>query len=152
MIESYVGTESDYFNSQGIGILHYSSKNIQVGVKYLQGKKTRIKVKRMSRGHLQEDIRKRAHNRLVSIQSRSRKKEIDCTVTTDDILRIMTSPCSYCDSADNFSEIDRKDNSLGYLPHNIVPSCRRCNTVKNKYISYEEMIKVANLLGWSKRI
>lgn len=31
---------------------------------------------------------------------------------------------------------------------NVAPACRRCNTVKNAYITYDEMLLVAKTLGW----
>jgi 5-methylcytosine-specific restriction endonuclease McrA len=40
-------------------------------------------------------------------------------------------------------EVDRKDNFRGYFPDNMVFACRRCNTVKNAYLTYDQMKAVA---------
>jgi len=42
--------------------------------------------------------------------------------------------------------IDRKNNNLGYQLDNIVLCCHRCNTIKSKTFTYEQMIRVGNIL------
>jgi hypothetical protein len=44
------------------------------------------------------------------------------------------------------SNIDRKDNSVGYVKENIVSCCSRCNKVKGKFLSFEEMVEVGKIL------
>lgn len=50
---------------------------------------------------------------------------------------LMSRPCDYCNG--ETTGLDRKDNELGYIPENVTPSCRRCNSVKGHKITYEEM-------------
>lgn len=42
--------------------------------------------------------------------------------------------------------IDRKDNNKGYELNNIVLSCHKCNTIKSEIFTYEQMIRVGNIL------
>lgn len=39
-----------------------------------------------------------------------------------------------------YNGIDRKNNTLGYLPDNVVPCCKTCNWAKGKK-SYEEFME-----------
>lgn len=70
--------------------------------------------------------------------------------------------CSYCEiKEENLSllgfrrlEIDRKDNDKGYLIKNIVLACRICNSVKGKYISYDDMTEIGQVIRkiWKRKI
>lgn len=59
--------------------------------------------------------------------------------------------CSYCEcnemEAVNLFErklhVDRKDSAKGYELSNICLACTRCNLVKNKYLTFEQMKSVA---------
>lgn len=44
--------------------------------------------------------------------------------------------------APNAISIDRKNNDKGYSVENCVLCCRKCNTIKNKVFSYEEMLEI----------
>lgn len=68
-------------------------------------------------------------------------------LTIEFITEFLKRPCIYCSDEGNI-QIDRKDNSLGYLQANVVPACKRCNTVKSMYLSYDQMLIVAKALGW----
>lgn len=46
----------------------------------------------------------------------------------------------------NQLSIDRKDNEKGYVPNNIVLSCFRCNLIKGNFFTYEQMIRVGELV------
>ena len=63
----------------------------------------------------------------------------------------MKLPCVYCGNHEKLSELDRKDSFAGYTSDNVVPACRRCNTIKNNVVSYKEMMFIANYLGWGYR-
>ena len=62
--------------------------------------------------------------------------------------------CSYCNITEDQIKtfrfprltIDRKDNNKDYNLNNIVLSCHRCNTIKNKYLTYEEMLEVGKII------
>lgn len=44
------------------------------------------------------------------------------------------------------SNIDRKNNLFGYSKTNTVACCGRCNQVKGKHLSFEEMVEVGKIL------
>jgi hypothetical protein len=50
-------------------------------------------------------------------------------------------PCHYCGKVIvcRSCGLDRKDNSKGYVVGNVVPCCWDCNTMKSKFLSYDEM-------------
>lgn len=45
-----------------------------------------------------------------------------------------------------YSGIDRKDNARGYTPENSVACCGRCNSIKGKHLTYEQMLTVMRAL------
>ena len=49
--------------------------------------------------------------------------------------------CVYCHGPfpQSGAALDRKDNTLGYIPGNCVPCCAICNAIKGANLSYEEM-------------
>lgn len=57
--------------------------------------------------------------------------------------------CGYCHRLLTADEVtlDRKDNSRGYTPDNVVPACRRCNVIKGEVLTYEQMTKVAAFIS-----
>lgn len=88
------------------------------------------------------------YSRLMSVKSRAAKKGIEVDITEDFVKYVIEPPCVYCGANNKLSELDRKDSTEGYTPNNIVPACRRCNTIKNNVVTYEEMRFIANYLGW----
>ena len=89
-----------------------------------------------------------AYSRHQSVIARAKKKNLECSVTVDDIRELIKSNCVYCGATERI-EIDRKDSSLGYTVDNTCSACRRCNTIKNDVVSYREMIEIAKMLRWT---
>jgi hypothetical protein len=87
------------------------------------------------------------YSRLMSTKLRSKKRGWEHDLTTEFIKELLDSSCVYCGTT-AFIQIDRKDNLIGYIQSNVVPACKRCNIVKNMYLSYDEMMTVAKALGW----
>lgn len=90
-----------------------------------------------------------ALERWASCKYRSQKRGFGFDLTVEDVRDTIASPCVYC-GALGPSQLDRKDNELGYLKSNVVAACKRCNTVKSMYLTYAEMLIVAEALGWKK--
>lgn len=69
-----------------------------------------------------------------------------------------TDRCHYCDisliwnpyrtgsKTSAFTNLDRKDNSVGYTCSNLVLCCLRCNSIKSSHLSYEEMVEIGKTL------
>lgn len=88
--------------------------------------------------------------RHSSIRSRAAKRGLEFDLTPDLIRELIESPCYYCLDDTMPSQVDRKDSRGGYTRRNVVPACRRCNTIKNDTVSFEEMIFIACFLEWRK--
>jgi hypothetical protein len=86
-------------------------------------------------------------SRFAGARYRAGKKGVAFELTQELIQHILNQPCVYCGAAEPI-ELDRKNNGAGYTPDNIVPACRRCNTIKNAYLTYDQMMIVAEALGW----
>lgn len=81
-----------------------------------------------------------------------------CELTYDDILEFITiDKCHYCDKkltwyiygtkeAPKGYQIDRKDNSIGYIRGNCVVCCSLCNRIKGDKISHNKMLKIGKLV------
>ncbi len=65
--------------------------------------------------------------------------------------------CEYCNLPEEIWErlfygeqhhfsltIDRKDTNDGYIPQNMTFACGRCNTIKSKWLEYNEMKEIGN--------
>ena len=68
-----------------------------------------------------------------------------------------TQECHYCGDKINWGpafgkhrssglNLDRKDSNKPYVVDNLVVACRRCNYGKNNFFSYEEWVKIGNLI------
>jgi 5-methylcytosine-specific restriction endonuclease McrA len=91
----------------------------------------------------------RVQSRLSSIRRRASRRNFACTLTYADIAALIEQSCIYCGSTERI-QIDRKNNNLGYTPENTAAACRRCNTVKNNVIEFDELLFIATHLGWRK--
>jgi hypothetical protein len=131
-----------------------SCKEIDCLAKVLEEHPELRKYEKYEKPHVNSDkpkrvvIKSQAKQRLDSILGRGKKKNIPVTVILEDIEAILREPCVYCGSIERI-EVDRKDSSGGYTRDNIAPACRRCNTIKNNVVSYEEMLIIAKTLGWN---
>ena len=105
-------------------------------------------------------------NRVWSFfRNNCRNRGVALEISKEECLGLSFRPCVYCGSPprnriplprsmpttpDSFiflyQGIDRKDNTLGYVPGNCVPCCGRCNSIKGKHLSHDEMIAVALVL------
>jgi 5-methylcytosine-specific restriction endonuclease McrA len=68
--------------------------------------------------------------------------------------QLTSQPCHYCGKAPLqkcfgylYSGLDRKDNAKGYHVRNVVPCCMKCNSIKGKHLTYEEMLATAEALA-----
>jgi len=69
--------------------------------------------------------------RLSTLFTQARRRKLECSVSLAQFTQITSQPCRYCGDASSASRgIVRLDNSRGYVPGNMVPSCSRCNTMK----------------------
>lgn len=88
-----------------------------------------------------------AYERLTNLKSRAHKKCLSFDLDEQFLANLLDTPCVYCGS-ELMIEVDRKSPAQGYVYSNVVPACRRCNTIKNNVVTYEEMMKIAHYLGW----
>lgn len=86
-------------------------------------------------------------SRYMSTRYRSARRGFDFDLTMEFISNLLKMPCVYCLQACS-PQLDRRDNLKGYTQDNVVPACKRCNTVKSMYLTYDEMMTVAVALGW----
>lgn len=64
--------------------------------------------------------------------------------------------CSYCGAAVQWAErnthknqrqnLDRKDNTQGYIKKNLVVCCWRCNNIKGDHFTFEQFLEIGKLI------
>jgi hypothetical protein len=56
--------------------------------------------------------------------------------------------CCYCGGSLGVagSGVDRKDPNVGYIESNCVPCCGVCNWIKNSILTYDEMLRVGEII------
>jgi DNA-directed RNA polymerase subunit RPC12/RpoP len=91
------------------------------------------------------------------LKSASNRK-LPCTLTYESFLKFTdVYKCHYCGSPILWSEyagkgksqaynLDRKDNELGYTEDNVVVSCAICAWIKNRFLTYQDMMLLSPIL------
>lgn len=79
------------------------------------------------------------------LKTRSKNRNLDCTITYDQYIKYISKPCFYCGfklgkQVIAGSGLDRLDSSLGYVEGNVVSCCKICNTIKGDFLTVEETL------------
>lgn len=82
--------------------------------------------------------RAKASKMLSSYRIKDKKRDLECDLTIEDMLDIMSKPCVYCGDTKRIG-CDRLDNEKGHTKDNVVPCCVECNKARNNNFSFEEM-------------
>jgi len=93
--------------------------------------------------------------RFYRIRTNARRRQIPFGMTLKDFIKWFENQpqiCHYCQcpltSGNGSSEysslnVDRKDNHKGYFLDNLVLACRRCNSMKGDWLTYEQTMEIA---------
>lgn len=89
----------------------------------------------------------------------AKKRNIECSISYEDYVTFTNiTQCHYCNDVIEWYpyrstkhkqwgySLDRKDNAVGYTKDNCVVCCKKCNSVKSHFISYDEMLEIGKLL------
>lgn len=82
-------------------------------------------------------------------KARAKKRNIPWTLSLDEYVKIVfEARCEYCEEKlpETGFGLDRKNDSQGYHPENVVPCCTECNLAKHKHYTYGEMKVVAQVV------
>ena len=93
--------------------------------------------------------RRKPHGRFMEAKYHAKRRGIDWKLDEPTFTKLVVgSVCHYCEGRlpETCAALDRTDNSKGYIPGNVVPCCWDCNTMKGKFLTYEEM-----MLVWERR-
>lgn len=85
----------------------------------------------------------------------AKKHYREWSLTDDEAVEIMSSPCYYCGFLANIkinirNGIDRIDNNIGYIKSNCLPACKQCNSAKKQMSIndfFASIMKVATYLN-----
>lgn len=87
--------------------------------------------------------------RYRKLKHKAKSKNLALEITLEQYRKIIEpGACHYCKGPLDQAgyNLDRKDNSLGYLIDNVVPCCGRCNSIKCEHLTYNEMIVLSATL------
>jgi hypothetical protein len=92
-----------------------------------------------------------ARARIKSYQSIDRKRGVPSLTMAEGTSLLDNAACHYCGTSDRqLLGLDRKDNSLGHAPINVVPCCMECNFILSD-IPYEAKLLLADGLRACRR-
>ncbi len=91
---------------------------------------------------------RRIKPRYQTGKSHALKRGLSWSISVEEFIDISKKPCYYCNTVFNESGsgLDRKDPKGPYSLDNVLRCCGKCNYLKNKYLSVEEMQAVVQLL------
>jgi hypothetical protein len=69
-----------------------------------------------------------------------------CDLTVDEVLEIITQPCTHCGTTTENRGLDRIDNSLPHTKGNVVSSCAPCNFARGDRFTFEEMKEIGAVI------
>ena len=89
---------------------------------------------------------------LSSYRGNAKRRDLDFRLSEEQVLSLLSSPCSYCGLPHSMSckeikynGIDRRNNSLGYIIENCVPCCKICNHMKCELTEEEFLAHVKRI-------
>lgn len=80
-------------------------------------------------------------------KSAASRRGLRWDISLEEFKELISKPCFYCGDtlSGTGSALDRINNSLGYIPRNVLPCCGRCNTTRNSHWTVEEAAAMIKL-------
>ena len=129
-----------------------------LGIEYHSRNKQRVKVRKPKTVKVHKpktvvvDAAKqelqREKTRLGSTRCRAKKLGAPFDLTIEQTRELRQRPCAYYGTTKQPRQLDRIVPAKGYVIENMAAACKRCNMVKSRWLSFDEMRKVAEVLGW----
>ena len=69
-----------------------------------------------------------------------RKYGRECTISSEEIRKIIARPCFYCVEEVKERGLDRKDHDIGHQARNVVACCLRCNQIRGRNKTVTEVL------------
>ena len=88
------------------------------------------------------EYRRSPKGRYITAKAQAKRRGWVFEIPLTQFTELVSLPCHYCHGPLNPTStgLDRVDNSVGYIPSNVVPCCRACNCIKGKYLTYNEAV------------
>lgn len=94
--------------------------------------------------------------RFISAKNSATTRGKDWNISIEEFTKLILQPCNYCNNqmggGDNYgSGLDRINNSIDYQLDNVIPCCKICNSMRNRYLTIEETkIAITAILTFRK--
>ena len=127
-----------------------NSSLAHLGIEYHSRTRLRVKVRTPKTDALDAIKRRRQSEQasIGSIRNRAKKLGVPFDLTIEQTREVRQRPCAYCETTNYPRQLDRIVPAEGYVIENMAAACKRCNMVKSRWLSFDEMRKVAEVLGW----
>lgn len=100
----------------------------------------------------------------TNLKNRAEKKELEFSITKDELKRLSKLPCYYCNKVEQneyktyhstnsyfYNGLDRINNSKGYTINNVLTCCGICNKIRGNWLTIEETkIAVTAIMEYRK--
>jgi len=96
---------------------------------------------------------KRKYQKLIH---KCKHENRELNLTQEKCEELWNNGCHYCTKSlanETGCGLDRLDNSLGYIPDNVIPCCGSCNKMRNNILTHEEMkIAMTAVLNYRRQL
>ena len=134
-------------SANAIRLRYYNHKDNFTVEEILFGRKKKRNAKLVKDAE-KSTIRSKASKMISSYKHKDYENGTEkCDIDIDWMIEnILTKPCVYCGDTHRVG-CDRIDNAKGHTKDNVVPCCIECNTARNNYFSYEEMMRLGKTIA-----
>jgi hypothetical protein len=91
-------------------------------------------------------LRQGVGTRLKVVREGAARADRAIDMSTDELTKLVTSPCHYCGFSDKLVGIDRVNNDIHYTLANCVPACKTCNFMKRTMTVEQWMQKMRQII------
>jgi hypothetical protein len=103
-----------------------------------------VKEHRTQNKDVQDAWRASPGGRFSTAQSYAKQRKLEFALSKEQYADFIALPCYFCrgflGKSSHGIALDRMDNSLGYLPTNVISCCGWCNRIKSDWMTVEEAL------------
>jgi len=140
-VESQRRRNKTYYNKHRDEILEYKHKDYKRW--YHDNRENIIKSSKKNYQEVRGSLTKRFS--VIKSQAKIRGKEFN--LTKEYVEPLFKAPCYYCGDKTESLNLDRVDNSKGYVIGNVVSCCNMCNRIKSTMTLDEMLIHINKIIN-----
>lgn len=128
---------SEYIDRPDAGFSHICKECLK-SYKKERRKRVPIKIRPTKPKRVQSLLDKRSYKLYYAYKHTDKRKGFHFDLSPSWIKdNILNKNCVYC-GTDNNIGCDRIDNTMGHTINNVVPCCKKCNSIRNSFFTVEQ--------------